>query len=133
MRERERERKREGERKREREKEGGREREKERERESELERVRKKEREKEGGRERERVRKRYIFLKGVTGALAPFSYLVSKSVFQCLTFQFQRLSCDSFRGRYHVSQDFIDRLGLESVLGKILKNFSLVIINFTAK
>ena len=26
------------------------------------------------------------------------------------------MSCDSFRGRYHVSQNFIDRLGLESVL-----------------
>ncbi len=43
---------------------GGRERERERER----------ERKKEGGRERERER---IFLKGMTGALAPFSYLVA--------------------------------------------------------
>jgi hypothetical protein len=46
------------------------------------ERVRKRERERERGREREkegeRERKReYIFLKGMTGALAPYSYLVN--------------------------------------------------------
>jgi hypothetical protein len=58
---------------REREKEGyiyiKREREREREREGEKERKSKKE----GGRKRERCRK---FLEGITGALAPFSYLI---------------------------------------------------------
>ncbi len=42
-------------------------------------RERKREREKERKRERERERERkreYLFLKGMTGALAPFSYLV---------------------------------------------------------
>jgi hypothetical protein len=34
------------------------------------------EREKEGERERERERKRIVILKGMTGAFAPFSYLV---------------------------------------------------------
>jgi hypothetical protein len=52
-----------------------------------MERKREREREKEGGRERERkreiVRKMdrellFLFLKGMTGALAPFSYLVKK-------------------------------------------------------
>ncbi len=73
------------------------EREKEKEREREIEREggrerkRERERERERGREGERVRKRererdveyankcyFLFLKGMTGALAPFSYLVYK-------------------------------------------------------
>ncbi len=72
--ERKRERERERERGRQREKEGGRARKKEGERE--------KERERERGRERERESCRIcpellsLFLKGMTGALAPFSYLV---------------------------------------------------------
>jgi hypothetical protein len=72
----ERERKREGGRERKRKREGGREREKERGRESERE----KERKKEGERERERERERVwlLNLKEMTGALAPFSYLVLK-------------------------------------------------------
>ncbi len=53
--------------------EGRSERERERERERKKERERGGEREKESGRERE-----YLFLKGMTGALAPFSYLVLK-------------------------------------------------------
>jgi hypothetical protein len=64
-----------------------RERKTERVREKERERGREggRERERERGRERERVRKRerercpeflFLFLKGITGALAPFSYLV---------------------------------------------------------
>jgi hypothetical protein len=50
-----------------------------RERESKRERKRKREREKEIQREKERERERkreYLFLKGMTGALAPFSYQV---------------------------------------------------------
>jgi hypothetical protein len=54
--------------------EGEREREGERKREKEREREREKEGEKEE--ERGRERKRVLFLKGMTGALAPFSYLV---------------------------------------------------------
>jgi hypothetical protein len=47
--------------------------------EKEGEREREGESERERGRERERVRKReYLFLKGIPGALAPFSYLVCK-------------------------------------------------------
>ena len=52
-----------------------------------IERGQQREREKEGGRQRERERERercriclellVLFLKGMTGALAPFSYLVS--------------------------------------------------------
>jgi hypothetical protein len=57
-----------------------RERERGRERERERERVRKREREKDRERERERCRicpeLLFLFLKGMTGALAPFSYLV---------------------------------------------------------
>jgi hypothetical protein len=49
-----------------------REKEKERERERERKRKRKRERERERGRER----REYLLLKGMTGALAPFSYLV---------------------------------------------------------
>jgi hypothetical protein len=69
---------RERERERDREREREREREKERKRERERDRVRKRER----GRERERERCRkcpellFLFLKGMTGALSPFSYLV---------------------------------------------------------
>ncbi len=74
----------------ERKRDGGRERKKEREREEERERgrerdrVRKKERERGRGRERERAREIlnmvafFLFLKGMMGALAPFSYLVFK-------------------------------------------------------
>jgi hypothetical protein len=55
------------------------------EREKEGERERGREREKEGGRERKREGERerekcpelFLFLKGMTGALAPFSYLVT--------------------------------------------------------
>ena len=53
-----------------------------RERERERERERKREREREKERERERESSKicpellFLFLKGVTGALAPFSYLV---------------------------------------------------------
>ncbi len=72
-------------REREREREGGRERERggerdrgrEREKEGGRERKREGEREKEGGRERKRERESIYFLKGMTGALAPFSYLVT--------------------------------------------------------
>ncbi len=49
-------------------------RERERERESGRKREREKEWEREGERERERE---YLFLKGMMGALAPFSYLVT--------------------------------------------------------
>ncbi len=73
----------------ERKKERGREREKERERKKERvrkrerERVRKRESEKEGERERNKFfncpELLLLFLKGMTGALAPFSYLVVKS------------------------------------------------------
>ncbi len=48
---------------------------------SSLAREREREREKEGGRERVRKREREgecLFLKGIMGALAPFSYLVYK-------------------------------------------------------
>jgi hypothetical protein len=69
-------------RKRERERE--RKREKERERERERERVRKRESEKEREKERERCRMcpefLFLSLKGMTGALAHFSYLVSKDL-----------------------------------------------------
>jgi hypothetical protein len=61
------------EREREGEREGGRERERERGREGEREGERERGREKEGEGERKRE---YLFLKGMTGALAPFSYLV---------------------------------------------------------
>ncbi len=52
-----------------------RERESEKERERVIRREREREREKVGERERE-----YLFLKGMTGALAPFSYLVKNIV-----------------------------------------------------
>jgi hypothetical protein len=55
-----------------REREGG-----ERERERERERDGERERERDGERERERKRE-YLFSKGMTGAMAPFSYLVYK-------------------------------------------------------
>ncbi len=75
-RKREREREREKKRKREtdiyREKEGGR----ERGREKEGGRERERKRERERGREREKEREIIVILKGMTGALAPFSYLV---------------------------------------------------------
>ena len=75
--ERERKRKREGEREREIEREGGRER--KREREKEGGRERKRESEKEGERDVEYVNQCYfLFLKGMTGALAPLSFLVYK-------------------------------------------------------
>jgi hypothetical protein len=49
------------------------------------ERDRKREVKREGERERERERERIIlFLKGLTGALAPFSYLVKKYLFSKL-------------------------------------------------
>ncbi len=49
-----------------------------REKERERRRERERERKREGGRERERKReeREYLFLKGMPGALAPFSYLV---------------------------------------------------------
>jgi hypothetical protein len=57
-----------------------REKERERERKREICKERAREREKEGGRDREKEREReseiFLFLKGMTGALAPFSYLV---------------------------------------------------------
>ncbi len=59
-----------------------REREKERDREREGERERKREREREKDRERERCRiclELFLFLKRMTGALAPFSYLVKNN------------------------------------------------------
>jgi hypothetical protein len=49
----------------------------EKEREREGKRKREREKRKRGEREIERERE-YLFLKGMTGALAPFSYLVSK-------------------------------------------------------
>ena len=60
-----------------------RERERKREGEKERERGREKEREKEGGRERkrERERERVVILKGMTVALAPFSYQVAYNLF----------------------------------------------------
>jgi hypothetical protein len=69
---------------REREEEGGRESEKKGERERGRERGRERERERERKREGLRVRKREgdrdVILKGMTGALAPFSYLVLYSL-----------------------------------------------------
>ncbi len=90
-RERERERKREGERERERERkrEGERESAKEggRKREGERESAKEGGRKREGERERERCRicpeLIFLFFKGMTGALAPFSYLVSKIASKC--------------------------------------------------
>jgi hypothetical protein len=64
-----------GKRKREREREGGRERERDKEREREIKRERERERERE--RDVEYVENCYFyFLKGMTDALAPFSYLL---------------------------------------------------------
>ncbi len=80
VRERERERKRE----RERERKKERKRERWRERESERDGERKGERDKEGGRERELL---FLFLKGMTGALAPYSYLVLISLPLCQRIQ----------------------------------------------
>jgi hypothetical protein len=75
----ERERKREKERERERKRE--KERERERQREKERDRERKREQERERERERERCRicpeLLFLFLKGMTGALAPFTFLVA--------------------------------------------------------
>ncbi len=66
-----------------RERERERERKKERDKEREGEREREREKDRERGRERGRERERellFLFLKGMTGALAPFSYLVYKIV-----------------------------------------------------
>ncbi len=59
-----------------------REREKERKREREIKREGEREIERERGRDREFV---FLFLKGVTGALAPFSFLVRHNKLECLT------------------------------------------------
>ncbi len=107
---RERERVREGEREREREikRERGRDREREREREREKE----KEREKEGDRvrkgegeiERERCRIcpefLFLFLKGMTGALATFSYLASMNMRKMLNKQSDYYQNDSEQNNY---------------------------------
>ncbi len=69
-------------RKSERKREGEREREREGERERKRQWVREREKNREGGREREGCRicpkLLFLFFKGMTGALAPFSYLVDK-------------------------------------------------------
>ncbi len=50
-------------------------------------------RERKRGRERERERDLFLFLKGMTGALAPFSYLVMPKVITATTFLPRKIAC----------------------------------------